>query len=300
MLKHSRPKPISEQEAKGEIDRVYHEIMQTMRVTGVNLNFRTWASWENFLPLMWDAMRPIVGTLAFEQAGDEVRKRTVSEVRALPTVSAFHSAGLGESQAFQVHAALRLYHYINPKLLVFTSAVRLALMGRVVSHALEPSEPIVLGPPDGMFPMEMVEEGEEEKRIKAIFEDIASTLSLATINSDYRTLALWPEYLDQAWRALKPITQTVEYNSAADRIRELAREFAQRLPAPAGLTSATVKDTGENVDQILKTTSNFERILPPLILNIAILTGECETDDSRLVSPFPAELRKPLFSGGGR
>jgi len=128
MLKHSRPKPIGEQEAKSEIERVYHEIMQTMRVTGVNLNFRTWASWENFLPPLWYAMRPIVGTLAFEQAGDEVRKRTVSEMRALPTVTAFHRAGLGESQAFQVRAALRLYHYINRKLLVFTSAVRLGLV----------------------------------------------------------------------------------------------------------------------------------------------------------------------------
>ncbi|MGI8962589.1 MAG: halocarboxylic acid dehydrogenase DehI family protein [Bryobacteraceae bacterium] len=297
MLKFNGPKPISEQEAKGEIERVYHEIMQTMRVTGVNLNFRTWAFREKFLPLMWDAMRPIAGTLAFEQAGDSVRKRSISEANSLPVVSAFRSARLGESQAFQVRAALLLYSYINPKLLVFTAAVRLALMGRTASHALQPSEPIVLGAPDGMFAMEMVEEGQEGKRLKNIFDDITSTLSLATINSDYRTLALWPEYLDQAWHALKPITQTAEYTSATDRMRDLAREHAQHLPVPAGLTLGAVQDAGEDAGEILKTTSNFERIFRPLILNMATLIRECEIDEPRLASPFPAEVRMPLASG---
>ena len=58
MLGLSKPKQVSEREAEGEIERVYHEIKQTLRVSGINLNFRTWADYEKFLPLMWDSMRP--------------------------------------------------------------------------------------------------------------------------------------------------------------------------------------------------------------------------------------------------
>lgn len=36
----SKPKQVEEHEAAGEIERIYHEIRETLRVTGINLNFR--------------------------------------------------------------------------------------------------------------------------------------------------------------------------------------------------------------------------------------------------------------------
>ncbi len=36
-----KPKLIKKTEATGEIESVYHEIKQSMRVSGINLNFRT-------------------------------------------------------------------------------------------------------------------------------------------------------------------------------------------------------------------------------------------------------------------
>lgn len=75
-----KPKPVAEYEVTGEIARVYHEIRQTMRVSGINLNFRTWASFEEFFPVMWDAMRANVETLAFEEAAAEMRKVAVQQV----------------------------------------------------------------------------------------------------------------------------------------------------------------------------------------------------------------------------
>jgi hypothetical protein len=35
MLGRSKPKQVSEREAEGEIERVYHEIKQTLRVSGI-------------------------------------------------------------------------------------------------------------------------------------------------------------------------------------------------------------------------------------------------------------------------
>lgn len=131
MLGFKQASPVDEHEARGEIERVYHEIRQTLRVTGVNLNFRTWATHAEFLPLVWDAFRPNAETRAFEHAADDIRAQAARAAESLGPLNASSAASLGASQAFRVRASLDLYHDVNPKLLVLTSAARLALAGEI-------------------------------------------------------------------------------------------------------------------------------------------------------------------------
>lgn len=72
-----KAKPVGEREATGDIERVYHEIKQILRVSGVNLNFRTWAGYGKFLPAMWDAIRPNLETRIFEGGADQIRAAAV-------------------------------------------------------------------------------------------------------------------------------------------------------------------------------------------------------------------------------
>ena len=71
----ARPKPISERSATGEVERVYHEIKETLRVTGVPLSFRTLAGYENILPLFWDQLHSNLQTRDFETSADRIRVR---------------------------------------------------------------------------------------------------------------------------------------------------------------------------------------------------------------------------------
>ncbi len=295
-----KPKPVREIEAEGEIERVYHEIKQSMRASGINLNFRTWAAFEKFFPAMWDRMRPIVETGAFEHGADEIRSESVGFAGKLGKIEAKSKVHLGESQKYQIVKALELYHYINPKLLVFTSKVKQALEDESqegIQYA-ENTELIERGIPLKMYPMEMIGEDPEDERLAKIFEDIKETLSLSSINSDYRTLALWADYLEAAWNELKPIVQTDEYKKASDNLRTAAQNLASRLPAIA-LSKKQVEDLGEDADEILKTTEKFERLLPSLIINISLLSLEWKRAEELFESPFPAETRKQ-FQGGAR
>ena len=202
--------PVAEHEAVGEIERVYHEIKKVLRVTGVNLNFRTWAGYQAFLPAMWDAVRRNAETRNFEDAADRVRAEAARAAETLGRLAAIDAVQLGESQTYQVRAALDLYHYINPKLLVLTSAVRLALEDGAVERsatAQTKTELIDLGAPGKMYSMEMEDENPSDERIANVFTDIKESLSLSSVNSDYRTLALWPDYLKAAWDRLKPVVQ---------------------------------------------------------------------------------------------
>lgn len=82
MLGLGKSKVIPEHEATDEIERVYHEIRQTLRVTGINLNFRTWAAVDNFLPAQWEALRPNAETRVFEEATDRLRREAVQIAQA--------------------------------------------------------------------------------------------------------------------------------------------------------------------------------------------------------------------------
>lgn len=297
-MRIGKPKPVPEYEAKGNIERVYHEIRQVLRVSGVNLNFRTWAGYGQFLPVMWDAIRANLETRIFEDAADQVRAEAVGLAGRLGRLDIRSRLSLGESQSYQVLKALDLYHYINPKLLVLTSAVRLALVGQGIRDAAAQMdvELIERGVPAHMYPMEMVSDKPDDELVKKTFKDIRRTLSLPSINSDYRTLALWPDYLVAAWSSLKPIIQRGGYRQASDELRETARKLALRLPYAIDLSMEKIKEIGED-EEVLDKTESFEMLLPGLIINIALLELDWHSAEALSPTPFPAERRQDAQEG---
>lgn len=266
------PAEIPEWQAEGEIARVYHEIRQSLRVSGVSQVFRSWATLGKFLPRAWDQLRPNVETTAFDRAGDEVRGHALRLAGALHQPVAPDGATLGESRSRQIRAAVELSHYINPKLLVLVCAVRQALQGTcLASAASDRPEPSPRGEPAKMFPMEMESGTAGDSRVRRVFKDIQKVMSLSSINSDYRTLALWPDYLTVAWEKLRPVCETPGFTEAADALRLEAQKLASQLPCPMALSLGKVKELGQDPDEVLAMTSKFEALLPGLILNIAML-----------------------------
>jgi hypothetical protein len=290
--------PIRENEADGEVERIYHDFRQTLRIYGVPFAMQAWAAWEHFLPAMWDAIRPNAETQAFEDAADRLRLTALHGAVRLGKPGAVPRVTPGESEAFQIRGALDLYYYGHPKLLVLTSAVRLALEGTRcgafttnMPAAAEP-EKIERGIPPAMFPMEMEEEYPPDQALRALFADIAGTLGSEFVSDDYRTLALWPDYLNAAWAALKPIMQRSEYEAEARALLDLARRVAAALPFPVPFDRHAIEDSGEDVNEIVAATQRFEPLLARLLLNISVLQLDWKELHFLEVSPFPAKLRQ--------
>lgn len=299
MLGFGRPEPVPEHEATGETARIYHEIRQTLRVSGVNLVFRTWAGMGRLLPVAWEGVRANAETRAFEDAADQLRMEAAHAADALGRVSAAGEARLGESQVFQLRAALDLYRYVTPKLLLLTAAVRMALEDGRADGSVTGSELIARGVPTRMYPMEMVAEEPDEKRIREQFDDIKKTLGLSRINSVYRTLALWPDYLEPAWDGLKPITGLDEYEAAADRLRDRSRELVGTLPYPIALSREAVENAGEDAGNLLETAEKFEKLVPGVVLNAALFALDWQDAAEVARSPFPAPSRSVTPVVGG-
>lgn len=298
MLGLRKKKPVHDHEATGELERVYHEIKQILRVSGINLNFRTWAAHGGFLPIMWDSLRDNLETRPFETAADEIRAEAVRMAGELGPIDAASAVPLGQSQSYHILSALDLYHYINPKLLVLTSAVALSLEGEEVGlESTEPPERIVRGVPSTMFPMEMESDHPDNDQVRQLYRDICATLSLPSVNSDYRTLALWPNYLAAAWARLEPLVRTRQYIECTNNLREDSRAMARALPYPVGLSVDSVRASGADPDEVAQVTRSFEQLLPGLIIHIALLQRDWRPDADLTVSPFPVDNRSHTLRG---
>ncbi len=299
----ARPKPVPERNATGETDRVYHEIKQTLRVSGVTLNFRTLAGYKNVLPLLWDELQPNLETREFEDGADRIRARAVQLAAALASPHPQPLVILGESQRYQIQSALKLYHYIDPKILLLTSALRVSLQGESIGwddvSAKAPSV-IVRGIPARMYPMEIASDTPDDIRLNRVFEDIKRTLSLPAVNSEYRTLALWPEYLISAWERLKPIVKSPVFQAEADEIRQLSVLLARNLPYPIHLSLRRIEAAGEDPEQIFRTIERFEFLLPSLILNNCALLFDWFDEAQLKESPFPATARRKSITPEAR
>ncbi|MBA3753476.1 MAG: hypothetical protein H0X01_04925 [Nitrospira sp.] len=295
MLGFGKPKIVDEYEADGPIDDLYHEIRQSLRASGINLIFRVWAGYDNALPAIWDAVRPFVETRAFEAASDDLRSAAVRAADPLGKLEVRPAVRLGKSQTYQIEQALKLYHYINPKLLLLVATVNVALSKNNTEESPTQAPPslelIERGEPGRMYAMEMVAEEPDDHQLQELFDDIKQTLSLASINSDYRTLALWPNYLTTAWARLKTKVGGDEYQRAAAQLQDKARRLAAALPYSIPLSKEKFATLVKSAGEVAQKTERFEQILPPLILNIALLGLDWQSPDRLAASPFPAAAR---------
>jgi hypothetical protein len=77
----------------------------------------------------------------------------------------------------------------------------------------------------------------------------------------------------------------------------MARVLARSLPHAVPLSYERVQDLGENISEVVKTTEQFEALLPSLIINITLLGLDWHTPEEYARSPFPAELRRLPLHG---
>ena len=281
-----------DRELQFDVESIFHDVRQTLRVSGVDLNFSVWAKQGALLPVLWRAIKPNAETRGFEQASDRLRALGVHYASRLGRLGASTDINLGESQAWQIQAALKFYHYLNPKLMLLTSALRLSLLvegppGRPSAH----SERIERGVPDGMYPMERESETPKDPRLADLFAEMKTELNVAKVSSDCRTLALWPDYLEAVWKSLKPVIRRVEYDYACDRLREESRSTALNLPCPIRLRMEDIRATGQDPQAVVRTMDEFERTLPALILNAALISLDWTPPQPLSDSPFPAGAR---------
>jgi hypothetical protein len=287
-----RQRQVREREAAGEVERIYYEAREVLRVTGVDVTLRAWAEHGRFLVALWEALGPNLETRAFEEAADAVREEALDVAAASAPLEVWDAARLGESQRFHVRGVVELYQSLLPKLLVLASAVRQALVGEPVGQGLVPgsAERMERGAPRRMAAMEWAPELAGEARVRAVWDEVRWVLGPPGVPGEWRALGLWPDFLVPAWERLKVRARSEDFTRAADALRLGARRRARVLPYTVALSRERVEGLGEDAAEVLRVTEALERRLPAQVLAVALLAwdGLAWGVERR---PFPAPAR---------
>jgi hypothetical protein len=106
-------------------------------------------------------------------------------------------------------------------------------------------------------------ESDAEGKVKAVFEDIKLTLNTPAVGLLFRRLAVYPWYLELAWRNLKPNAAIYFFDRSADKIRRAASEA---MSAPVSTPVRTASDAG-----LASAVQVFHDLNPKLLLVTGLL-----------------------------
>ena len=278
------PVGVSESEATGKTAAIFADIKSTLRVPIVSLMFRILARYPDYLQVAWQELKPNAQTLYFEQQADEIRRYAVEAVRSLG-----QSPELPEAAS----SVLRIFHYVNPKLLLAIGALRSATSGQLPRlQALSPDlkRQIQPGIPAEAGNVDLVALESASPETTAVFDDIRRTLDLPVVNSQYLALAQWPDYLRAAWQALKPVTESPDYPRIERTLLQYVDQTISALPYRMTITPHALRQSGlseSDLDGIHAALRMFHAALPGMVAGTAFLSVGAFGHEAA-ESPFPA------------
>lgn len=272
-LKKGKLVLIREHEAGARVRPIFDQIKEAFGVPYVHPLFQAYAAHPQFLELHWNAAKPIVGTQEFFKLAERLRAEAYTRMHnyfAIPDLcERMTDLSFSAGARHELTDVVELFNYSNPLMLLLGIAQMQAFdkaVGRQtnVQPALHPEykeKPV------------LVEEENAPSPTKKIFEDVKRTLNVPVVNTDYRALARWPDFLRDYWALLKVMAQSPLYKEHYQAIRLSAIALVQEFPQPFELTVAQLQDAGlsdADVEAAVRATEVFVRILTGLVLNVAV------------------------------
>ena len=268
------PKLVPETLAQGRIREIYDDIKRLFGVPHVNVIFQAYAASPKFLDVLWRTLRPAVETAEFFACADRLRASAVTIMHnyyPVPDLCArIKEMQFSEGAQNELTNLVQLFCYGDSLMLLFVATASRAMDSPVGTG--QPGQPAERRAPVQERPV-VLDDAQSPPATLRIFEDIRSTLGFAFVNSDYRALARWPDFLQQYWTALKPIVQSPLYPKHMADMRDAALSFAAELPGTYDLTVSRLEEAGlesEEAAEMARISDVFLDNLSGMALNIAV------------------------------
>jgi len=272
---------VREGEATEERAReAFRDIKNALRVPIVNLIFQAWAAVPRFLDLTWRRMRPNVLTAEFGALAARIERDVRAGTADWPVAD--HAAQLraravSDAEIARMREVIELFAQVNPKLAILACAVEGALAGHPVggSGSKGPHREEVRERPKEFrgVRFSLVEERDAPPRVRAIYEDMRATLHLPFIETEYKAMASYPDWLEVWWKDCKPKVADPRYERLTHAIASAATEASKSLPhglfMSVDLLERSDIDEGKR-KELKRVTGTFVRLLPGLMINVEL------------------------------
>jgi hypothetical protein len=256
--RRKKPQMVPEIGAPGEVQAIYTEIRNTLRVPQIDIFFEIFAGYPGFLPAFWESARPVVKTAEFFEFAQRTGAEAYTRVHSYLTVPALGMRGKpGEEARQAISRVCDLFQYSNPVLLLLSATLlhglessgRGGLQGRTPRETSIPEAPLI------------ILEEEASPAIRKIYDDVRRTLETPFLTCDMRALANWPDFLKEYWGALKPSLSGPVYRQTRAALRETAWSFAGELPGRMELSTGRLEELGMEEDEITEVVRSADGML---------------------------------------
>lgn len=267
---------ILEEDAKGEISRLYDEIRDYLQAPLVNSFLRLLANYPQYLLHSWEELKPnftesTVG--AAGAIGEAAAEGIRGELQPVDHREALEEKGFHPEVIAEIRMVIDAFQRVNPKLLILVTALDEAAAGRWLEGVPFPRSGVAeRGIPERFARIRIVKESCALPRVRHLFTDIRERMGARTVDSDCRALANWPDHLDVAWQDLRSRVHGVAWTHLRDRVADLGLQAAARLPSPVTLDEPAIRALGytaEQVADIRKHLGSARHVLPGSIVNIS-------------------------------
>ncbi|MDQ6767739.1 MAG: halocarboxylic acid dehydrogenase DehI family protein [Candidatus Eremiobacteraeota bacterium] len=272
---------IRESEATDERAReAFRDIKSALRVPIVNLIFQAWAAYPKFLDVTWRRLRPSVLTIEFAALADSINKKVREGTESWPIsdhAAQLRARAVNESDIARMREIVDLFTEVNPKLAILATAVDIALSGLsaggVGTKGPQRDEERERPKEFRGVRFTLVEERDALPRVRSIYEDMKATLGLPFIETEYRAMASYPDWLEVWWKDGKPRAGDVRYKALGDDLAASAAQAARTLPHRLFLSNDLLEscalDDAKRAE-LRRINAMFTRLLPGLIMNLEV------------------------------
>ena len=288
-------KLVSESEATGRTSEILSEVRQALGVPYSGLIFRAYAAYPDFLDIFWSSVQPAVRDARFFMLADRLRATAYTRVYSYFPVPDFCARAeqmrLSPGARQELSATVDLLYYCNP-LQLLLSAVALQAFDKSVGRAAPAANPVERA--EFRIRPVLVDEGAATPRVARIYDEIKRTFGAPVVNTDFRAFARFPDFLEDYWAVLRPLTESPLYAESQFGVQDAALSLAREFPAEVNLTKDRLEKAGiddDTIGAVVRATELFMKILSSSLLNLAL--AKIGLDGGGAVKPKAEHTESP-------
>lgn len=270
-------------EAGEEVQVVYQDVRDRLRVPFVNFVFRVLANYPVYLEFAWGRISPYLLTRQFEQTADDLRVRALPE--AISGRSTVEWDSLGDLDRIRMFTDT--IHYALPKLLLVATALDEGLGGASGVSVDEGPEQVEPGAAEGTGVVPMVSSDEADARLQALFRQIKDRHGHPDVASYYRGLANWPDFLEAAWRELDSVLDSGPVEERKLDLLRHAEGVVGLMPLPSRAEAVGLGLREDDIRDLRAVLAMFRfRVIPDTFVEVALIKAFLDGPDVALKSRF--------------
>lgn len=275
-------------DAPAELAALYDEVAAHLRVPYLGPFWRALAYDQQRFTTIWQALKPLIATRAFEREAAALRRAAlIEEAVTMPSHQAFKADMVRAEIDFEMRDRISNYnaavHYALPKTLLVATWLLAPSEERATPPTSEAEIPTGIAP--GAVAVPPAPPQQIRGRLAELLDEIPRAHQHPIADEYFRAIGRMTDYLNAAWNALKPIVRDEPYD---DRARDLNRRAEAALtllpPKPRAIAGLLDQDAAARDRAVL--TYFARRHLPDILIDIAIVKGLTDGPDRAQDAPF--------------